>query len=117
MPDSPPFPTDRETLEQVCELSTLRRGGPGGQHQNRRETAVRLVHPPSGVTIVVNEHRSQHQNRELAFERLVARLDELNRPQRPRRPTRVPRGVKEARLRNKKKRAETKASRRQRFDD
>ena len=78
---------------------------------------MRLVHPPSGTTIVVNEHRSQHQNRELAFARLAEKLEELNRPEVPRRPTRVPRGVKEARLRNKKRRAETKASRSKRFDD
>ncbi len=117
MPDPPPYPTDRDELERVCEVSALRRGGPGGQHQNRRETAVRLHHPPSGLVIVVNEQRSQHQNRELAFERLVEKLEALNHVPRKRRATRVPRGAKEKRLRKKKQRSERKAGRRQPLDE
>ena len=69
-----PYDLDRESLEAICELSFLRGSGPGGQHRNKVETAVRLVHPPSGVVIVSAEHRSQLKNREAAFERLIAKL-------------------------------------------
>ncbi len=51
-------------------FSTLRAGGPGGQHQNTTDSAVRAVHKPSGLTVVVREARSQHRNKALAIERL-----------------------------------------------
>jgi peptide chain release factor len=49
---------------------TLRAGGPGGQHQNTTDSAVRAVHKPTGLTVVVREARSQHRNKALAIERL-----------------------------------------------
>lgn len=51
-------------------FSTLRAGGPGGQHQNTTDSAVRATHNPSGLTVVVREARSQHRNKALAMERL-----------------------------------------------
>lgn len=51
-------------------FSTLRAGGPGGQHQNTTDSAVRAVHKPTGLTVVVREARSQHRNKALAIERL-----------------------------------------------
>jgi len=81
---------------------TYRAGGPGGQHRNVTDSAVRLAHPPSGVTVTATESRSQHRNREVAFERLIRRLQALNRRPVPRRPTRVPRSEVERRLRSKK---------------
>lgn len=51
-------------------FSTLRAGGPGGQHQNTTDSAVRAVHRPSGLTVVVREARSQHRNKSLALSRL-----------------------------------------------
>ncbi|MDP7246941.1 MAG: peptide chain release factor-like protein, partial [Planctomycetota bacterium] len=65
------WPTDRETLERESQVSFFRSGGPGGQHRNKVETAVRIVHPPSGVTVTATERRSQFENRELAWERLI----------------------------------------------
>lgn len=56
------------------EWSFARSGGPGGQHVNTTESAVRLVHRPSGLSVRVGEGRSQHQNRELALTRLAERL-------------------------------------------
>ncbi|MEM6496082.1 MAG: peptide chain release factor H [Pseudomonadota bacterium] len=53
----------------------FRAGGPGGQHQNKTESAVRAVHGPSGLTVVVRENRSQHRNRAIALERLTALLE------------------------------------------
>ncbi|SMX30101.1 Peptide chain release factor 1 [Pelagimonas phthalicica] len=51
-------------------FSTLRAGGPGGQHQNTTDSAVRAHHSASGLSVVVRDGRSQHQNRKLALERL-----------------------------------------------
>jgi peptide chain release factor len=56
-------------------FSTLRAGGPGGQHQNTTDSAVRAVHKPSGLTVVVREARSQHRNKALALERLQSLAD------------------------------------------
>src|SRR5262249_21430313 len=45
-------------------------GGPGGQHQNKTASAVRAVHKPSGLAVVVREGRSQHPNKAIAFQPL-----------------------------------------------
>lgn len=53
-----------------CEIQTFTSGGPGGQHQNRSQTGVRLIHHPSGARGESREHRSQHQNKRAAMIRL-----------------------------------------------
>lgn len=55
---------------------TFRASGAGGQHVNRTDSAVRLVHLPSGLVCTASEERSQFRNRELALLRLQARLQE-----------------------------------------
>lgn len=81
------FATDKATLEREVLVEPYRAPGPGGQRKNRKETAVRLMHPPSGITVVASERRSQVQNREIAFQRLIDKLERLNRPRRRRIPT------------------------------
>ncbi|XP_043722287.1 uncharacterized protein LOC122669563 [Telopea speciosissima] len=61
--------SDEELMNQ-CEMDTYKASGPGGQHRNKRESAVRLKHLPTGVIAQAVEDRSQHRNRASALARL-----------------------------------------------
>jgi protein subunit release factor B len=54
-----------------CRVDTFRSGGKGGQNQNKRETGVRITHPPSGAVGESREERSQLQNKRIAFRRMA----------------------------------------------
>ncbi|MFJ8083419.1 alternative ribosome rescue aminoacyl-tRNA hydrolase ArfB [Streptomyces sp. NPDC096205] len=113
-----------------------RSSGPGGQHVNTSDSQVELRFDLAAtkslpevwkqralerlagrlvdgvLTVRASEHRSQWRNREAAAVRLAALLAEATAPPpKPRRPTRIPRGINERRLREKKQRAETKRGR------
>lgn len=61
--------SDEQLLAQ-CEVDTYRASGPGGQKRNKTSSAVRLRHPPSGLLVIAEESRSQHENRARALRRL-----------------------------------------------
>ncbi|MET9506823.1 alternative ribosome rescue aminoacyl-tRNA hydrolase ArfB [Streptomyces sp. NPDC006259] len=113
-----------------------RSSGPGGQHVNTSDSQVELrfdlartealpevwkaraLERLAGrlvdgvISVRASEHRSQWRNREAAAVRLASLLAEATAPPpRPRRPTRVPRGINERRLRQKKQRSDTKRGR------
>ncbi|MDG5807094.1 alternative ribosome rescue aminoacyl-tRNA hydrolase ArfB [Streptomyces ossamyceticus] len=113
-----------------------RSSGPGGQHVNTSDSQVELRFDVANtealpevwkrralerlagrlvdgvVSVRSSEHRSQWRNRETAAVRLAALLAEATAPPpKPRRPTRIPKGINERRLREKKQRSETKRGR------
>ncbi|QEL15715.1 peptide chain release factor family protein [Limnoglobus roseus] len=61
--------SDAERLAQ-CEVDTYRASGPGGQKRNKTSSAVRLRHAPTGVIVIAEESRSQHENKAKALRRL-----------------------------------------------
>lgn len=54
-----------------CDVETYVSGGPGGQHKNKTKSAVRITHRDSGAVGSCTEHRSQHQNKKIAFQRMA----------------------------------------------
>jgi protein subunit release factor B len=103
--------TDEKLLSE-CDVQTMRGSGPGGQHRNKTESAVRLTHRETGIVVRVEERRSQGQNIKIALERLRVALEKhFAPPPPPRRHTKPSRAVKERRLLQKKLRAATKNSR------
>jgi len=61
--------TDAQLLAQ-CEIDTYRASGPGGQKRNKTSSAVRIRHPATGLLVIAEESRSQHENKTRALRRL-----------------------------------------------
>lgn len=111
LPDESEIPEGDDALLAECRVETFRSGGPGGQHQNKTESGVRLTHLPTGISVMARDSRSQHRNRQIALVRLREALEEASREEPPRIPTKTPRRERRKRLEEKRRRADVKRAR------
>ncbi len=78
VPDLPPLEESKMQIpEKDLKVEFYRSGGPGGQNVNKVETAVRVIHLPTGITVTSQVQRAQAQNREYAMKLLKAKLFRL----------------------------------------
>ena len=113
----PKYSTELDALIRDCDLTFVRDSGPGGQHRNKRETGVRLVHRATGLVVMATERRSQSMNKALAFERMAEKLKAAQHRPKRRRPTRPTRSSVRRRLDAKSKQSGKKAGRRKPSED
>jgi len=98
-------------LKGDVEITAFKSGGPGGQHKNKTESAVRIKHLPTGIMVMATESRSQIKNRELAWQRLIEKLAKRRQKRKPRLRTRPSKAAKEKRLEKKMRRSSKKQAR------
>jgi ribosome-associated protein len=108
----PPYALDRKVLEREVVIEVFRASGPGGQHVNKTQSALRITHLPSGVVVTSQDSPSQFRNRETAFKRLIERLKRLNVVPKKRVATRPTKASRERRIETKKQVGVKKATRR-----
>ncbi len=108
--------SDAELLAQ-CDVHTFRSSGKGGQSVNTTDSAVRLVHRPTGITVVCRRERSQMRNRQQCIHRLRQRIEESLHEDPERIPRKTSRAAKRRRLDAKMRTASKKRLRRPPAED
>ena len=98
-------------LLAACTVQVFRATGPGGQGVNTTDSAVRMIHVPTGITVTSRESRSQYRNRQACLEKLRRELRRRSRKPRTRKKTKPSAAARERRLRTKHMRSERKALR------
>lgn len=101
-----------DELERDCDVEAFKATGPGGQCVNTTDSAVRMCHRPTGVTVVSRESRSQFRNRQLCLQKLRERFAQLAVPPKTRRATKPTKGSHQRRLAGKHARSQVKQNRR-----
>ena len=101
-----------DELERACEIDVFRATGPGGQCVNTTDSAVRMRHVPTGITVVSRESRSQLRNRQLCLQKLRHKFELLAVPPKARHATKPTKGSQRRRLAGKHARSQIKQNRR-----
>lgn len=110
------LPESDDALLDECKFESYRSSGSGGQHVNVTNSAVRLIHLPTGIVVTSQKGRSQYANKQDCLEKLRAEVEKLNYRKPKRIATRIPRSVKVKNSIKKKKDSAKKQSRRSSHD-
>ncbi len=117
LPEGYTIPETDEAILAECEVQVFRSSGPGGQSVNTTDSAVRLVHRPTGLRVQCQRERSQLRNKSECLKRLRAKLDALGEKPTPRIKTRPSGRARKRRVEGKMRRSGVKRMRRQPTDD
>jgi protein subunit release factor B len=102
------IPASDDDLLRECEVETFRSSGPGGQHVNKTESAVRLTHSPTGLVVTSQQERSQHRNKQVALAKLRKKIERLNYRPEKRIPTKMSQSTRNRNLEKKARRSQIK---------
>lgn len=102
------LPEGDEELLAECDFEAFRASGKGGQHVNTTDSAVRLHHRPTGITVTSPESRSQWQNRAICLRKIRERVAAMNVVRKVRKPTKKTWASKRNTLAEKKRHSEKK---------
>jgi protein subunit release factor A len=117
LPDDYRIPDTDEALLGECDVQVFRATGPGGQSVNTTDSAVRLIHRPSGLVVVARRERSQLRNKGDALKRLRVKLVDAQRVRPKRHKTKPSRAAVQRRLTAKSQLSAKKATRRSKPED
>ena len=101
-----------EDLARQCEVEAFHASGPGGQGVNTTDSAVRMRHLPTGITVTSREQRSQLQNRQSCLRKIRQQLELRARRPKVRKATKPSKAARQRRLDAKHRRSDVKSSRR-----
>jgi len=108
-------PGEKKLLSE-CIVQAFKASGKGGQHVAKTDSAVRLIHLPTGIRVTSQAERSQYLNKKICLEKLQLKLKERAKKRKKRIPTAKPRRAKEKTLKEKRLLHEKK-QRRQKVDE
>jgi protein subunit release factor A len=117
IPEGYRLPETDEALLGECDVQVFRGTGPGGQSVNTTDSAVRLVHRPTGIVVVCRRERSQLRNKHECIRRLRAKIVEAMRPRAPRVKTRPSKAAVARRLEAKTRISAKKRARRKPLEE
>jgi protein subunit release factor B len=117
VPEDYRLPETDEALLRECDVQAFRATGPGGQSVNTTDSAVRIVHRPTGMVVVCRRERSQLRNKIECVRRLRKRIVEAQRPRAARHATKPSWGAVQRRLVSKAKTSAKKSTRRKPASD
>ncbi len=103
-------PEEKKLLAE-CKVQTYKASGKGGQHVQKTDSAVRLIHIPTGMRITSQEERSQYLNKKICLEKLRKKLIVRQKKRKKRIPTKMPKAAKEKILQKKHRHAKKKKMR------